>query len=100
MLPPSAWDDYFDALAAYLESVDAAVAGGRLAEVPARLASRPRGALPAEHQARWASLDRQVQRAILATQRRRDQVLLERRSLRACGRRPAPRSGQRVDLAL
>jgi hypothetical protein len=91
-VPSSVWDDYFEVLAEYLESVRIAVAIGRLAAVPPRLACRPSGPLPEEYRARLQSATAAIDSMIGAAERQRDDVIGRLRSIRRRDRPTISRS--------
>ena len=97
-MPSSAWDDYFEALDEYLESVRVAIAVGRSATVPARLASRPSGPVPDEYQAKVQSSTAAVSALIDTAERRRDDVAGRLRVIRRPDR--APRRSHLLDCEL
>jgi hypothetical protein len=98
-MPSSAWDDYFAALETYLESVRVATATGRLAPVPARLASRPSGPLPASHAARQLDAVKALNDMIALAEQQRDHVADRLRFLRRRDR-PTTRRSRLVDCEL
>ena len=90
-MPSSAWDDYFEALEEYLESVRIAIAVGRVATVPARLVSRPSGSLPPGYDSRQKAAVQALETLIATAEAQRDDVADRLRSIRRRDR-PANRA--------
>jgi hypothetical protein len=98
-VPPSAWDDHFEALGEYLESVRIAVAVGRLAAIPPRLSSRPSGPLPEVYDEALRTAVAAIERMIGLAEAQRDDVARRRRGIHRRDR-PTTTPSRLIDYTL
>ena len=95
---PSSWDDYFDVLAEYLQSVGVAVAVGRAAAVPPAWPPAPVDRSPRLTKPSWTRRPALVRSMVEVTERRRDDVARRLRSMRRRDDRPHHRTGSSHQL--
>jgi len=96
----SMWDEYLDALASYLDSVRDATMTRDRARVPARLAARPTGPVPAAAADRLQSLRVATDETITMVEARRDEVARRLRSVRDRARPDTTRRAPCFDVEL